>query len=107
MKVDNLTFNLTTLNAPINPRFQAAGYTMVKHNAIALPEIVLMVGIFIFLAYWYVRVTKNREQYTSWTNPNGRIINLYKKVRLIFWVYTVGMIILSIIQIILSSRIGV
>ena len=70
-------------------------------HAINTGEIILISAVFIFLAYWYIRVTKNKEYYEAWTNPNGTTINLYKKIRWLFWIYVGIVIILGTLQILL------
>ena len=81
-------------------------YVTETRHGISMFEIVLVVAIFVFLAYWLVRVSKDKEQYTAWKNPNGTEINLYKKVRLFFWLYTAAVIILGLLQSYLSMRVG-
>lgn len=97
--MNNFTFTENISAPPYNART----YNITKH-AVSGGEIFLIIAIFIFLAYWYIRVSKDKEYYTKWKNPNGREINLYKKVRLIFWLYTAIVVILSIIQIIYTNR---
>lgn len=63
-----------------------------QQRVIGVGNMILVIALFIFLAYWYVVVNKNKEKYQNWTNPNGKVINLYKIVRIVFWGY-VGVVI--------------
>lgn len=89
------------LNMTINESVFTNREIVTKTHAISGWEIILISAVFVFLAYWYIKVTKNREQYEAWTNPNGRVVNLYKSIRRIFWWYVVLVIILGITQILL------
>jgi len=94
---ESLNINLTN----IDPSIFESREVITQVHAINTGEIILISAVFIFLAYWYIRVTKNKEQYESWTNPNGTTLNLYKKVRGLFWIYVGIVIILGILQILL------
>ena len=78
-------------------------YVTEARHGISMFEIILVGALFIFLAYWLIRVSKNKEYYSKWKNPSGTEINLYKKVRIFFWLYTGAVIILGVLQIILTS----
>ena len=73
-------------------------YVDVPMHAISPTEIIIILSIFVFLSYWYIKVHKDKEKYSAWTNPNGRTINLYKKVKIFFWLYVAVVIILGLIQ---------
>ena len=79
---------------------QKGYYTYTKH-LFELSDILFIVAIFAALAYGYIVVSKDREKYEHWMNPRGREVNLYKIVRRAFWMYTVMVIVLSIIQILM------
>lgn len=94
--MDN-TFNITKISTP-----QYVEVEITTH-AISIPEIVLIVGTFIFLTYWLIRVRRDKEKYTRWTNPAGREINLYKLINILFYTFISIVIIGGIIQIIISG----
>jgi hypothetical protein len=98
----NITGNFSNLNVP-QYRDMPIQYTTTAVHAISPFEIILIASIFIFLSYWLVRVTRNKEYYEHWKNPNGNEINLYKKVRLLFYLYVGIVILTSCLQIYLSS----
>lgn len=98
----NITGNFTGLITPgyRDLPLQEVTYT---HHAISPIEIILILAGFIFISYWLVKVTRNKEYYEHWKNPSGNEVNLYKKVRILFYLY-VGIVILSsCVQIYLSS----
>lgn len=70
-----------------------------QERVMTLPSIILISALFIFLAYWYIRVSKDKEHYKNWTNPNGKIVNLYKVVRIIFWGFVGVVIVFGLIAI--------
>lgn len=75
--------------------------TYVEHtvHAISLPEIVLAIGGYIILIYFWIMVNKDKEGYSHWKNPNGREVNLYKILkRMMIW-YPIVVIILATLQI--------
>jgi hypothetical protein len=88
-------------NNSIDPSVFEPTEVITQAHAINTGEIILISAVFIFLAYWYIRVTKNRVQYESWTNPNGTTINLYKKIRWLFWMYVGVVVVLGTLQILL------
>jgi hypothetical protein len=88
-------------NNSIDPSVFKPTEVVTQAHAINTGEIILISAVFIFLAYWYIRVTKNRVQYESWTNPNGTTINLYKKIRWLFWMYVGVVVVLGTLQILL------
>lgn len=98
----NITINLSNMNVPYfrDPEIQ---YVTESHHAISFGEIFIILALFIFLAYWLIRVSRNREYYTHWKNPNGKEINLYNKVRLFFWLYTAVVIIAGLLQAYLTA----
>jgi len=100
-QVNNLTFDITQIQAQPY-RDLPIQYTTTTVHAISPIEIILVAAGFIFLSYWLIRVRKNKEQYTNWTNPNGRVVNLYKIVNITFYAF-IGVVILGgILQILLS-----
>jgi len=73
-------------------------YVNVTTHAINPYEIILILGMFATLSYLYVMVRKDKEKYSAWKNPNGRTINLYKQVKIFFWLYVAIVIILGAVQ---------
>lgn len=103
--VENVSpFNFTI--APHEYRDVGIQYVTETHHAISLGEIIFVVSVFLFLAYWLIKVSRNKEYYEHWKNPNGNEVNLYKKVRLFFWLYTGAVIILGLIQSYISLTMG-
>lgn len=94
----NLSSAATNWYVPGRPSIQEVTVTT---HAISPTEASLAFLVFVFLAYWYVRVTKNPGLYKEWKNPNGRVINLYQKVRMFFYIYVGLVIVLGIVQILL------
>jgi len=76
-------------------------YTTETVHAISMPEVLIAAVGFIFLAYWYIKVSKDREHYEHWINPNGHEVNLYKIIRWGLFIYTGVIMVLGIIQILL------
>jgi len=105
--VDNTTLIGYNLTIDI-PRYRDDGiqYVTETHHAISFGEVAIVTMGFIFLAYWLIKVTRNKEYYMHWKNPNGREVNLYKVVRIMFYAYTATVIILGSAQIYLSSMVG-
>ena len=108
--VENITptlYNFENINISV-PQYRdmPIQYVTETHHAISFGEIVFVAALFIFMAYWLIKVSRNKEYYEHWKNPNGREVNLYKKVRLLFWLYTAAVIILGLIQSYLSMRVG-
>lgn len=102
MSYDNLTpyaGNITVDPSVFNP-----GYVETQQHVIGLGGIIVIVAAFLFLAYWYVVVNKNKEKYQSWTNPNGRVVNLYKIVRRVFWGYVGVVIVFGVIAILTAPK---
>jgi len=108
--MDNLTALNITLNNMTIPltgyRDNGIEYVTIAKHTIGLGEVILAIIGFIFLSYWLIRVSKNKELYTHWKNPNGREINLYSKVRLFFWLYTGVVILTAILQILFTNGRG-
>lgn len=97
------TLNYTATQLVPQYRDMPIQYTTQTIHAISPLEIIIILAGFIFLAYWLVRVTRNKEYYEQWKNPNGNEINLYKKVRLFFYLYVGIVILTSCLQIYFSS----
>ena len=93
----NETLNFTIPQYVNNPRI----YTYTTH-LFDISDIVVIIAIFVFLAYWYIIVTKDKEKFRQWTNPRGHVINLYKIIRICFWAYVGVVIIFGGIQILLT-----
>lgn len=79
-------------------------YVTRQEHLFGFGEIFFIGAIFVLLAYWYVQVSKDKVKYEAWTNPKGRVINLYKIVRRIFWAYVVTVIILGGITILTAPK---
>lgn len=94
--INNYTANFSQY---LTPKGRTIEYT--KH-AISGGEIILVILCFLFLAYWYIKVTNNKAYYESWKNTNGNTVNLYKKVRQLFWWYIGIVIILGIVEILIG-----
>lgn len=93
---------LTNFTLPIPGRDSTINYTTQTVHAISLPEVLIVAAGFIFLAYWYIKVSKDQEKYKHWINPNGHEVNLYKIIRWGLFIYTGVIMLLGIIQILLA-----
>ena len=107
MQVENMVELLMNYSymQNVTPENTIQEYVMETHHAIGLDEIVMAAAGFIFLSYWLIRVTKEKEYYSKWINPSGNEINLYKKVRVMFYIYTATIIVLGLVQIYLNNGI--
>lgn len=94
----NTTLNITSLVFTMPARNSTVTYVDVPMHAISPTEIFIILSLFVLLSYWYIKVHRDKEKYSAWKNPNGRIINLYYKVKLFFWLYVAIIIILGLIQ---------
>jgi hypothetical protein len=95
----NITFNITNAYLPREPQ-----YIITQQHLFGATEIFFILGLFVLISYWYIRVTKNKAQFEKWVNPNGREVNLYKIIRRIFWAYVVTVIIFGALEILLAPR---
>lgn len=102
INISTTSFNVSDMTIPDDRNIPIQYVTETRH-AISFGEIAIAIAGFIFLAYWLVRVSKNKEYYTVWKNPNGKIINLYKTIKLLFYGYTAIIIILGLLQIYLTK----
>lgn len=69
-----------------------------RYTPISLGEIYTIFIIFIFMCYWYIKVHKDVNYYQNWVNPRGRVVNLYKIIKYLFWTYVAMVMILGMIQ---------
>jgi len=101
--MNNSLYNFTIRD--VNTSMFEKEVIITQERLINIPSMILIIGLFIFLAYWYVKVNKNKEHYKNWTNPNGNKVNLFKLIRIIFWSYVGIIIVLGTISILLTPSI--
>lgn len=94
----NDTFNFT-----IPKTSHVTEYVTREQHLFGTTEILIIAGIFIFLSYWHVKVTQNKERYEHWINPSGREVNLYKIMRRVFWAYVTIVIIFGLLAILIAQ----
>jgi len=68
-------------------------------HAVSLFEIIFAILAYGVLVYFYVKVNNEKEKYSAWTNPKGRVINLVKLLKFFMYLYPVVVILLVIIKI--------
>jgi hypothetical protein len=71
-------------------------------HAISLSDTLLAVGGYIVLSYFWIKVNQNKPYYEKWINPNGKEINLVKRIRLMMIIYPIVVVILGLLQIYLT-----
>lgn len=94
-----MAFNITNLTTPVRPQ-----YVVTQQHFFSVGEIMLILGLFAILTFWYIEVSKNREKYEHWKNPRGKEKNLYLIVRILFRAYVILVILLSFIAIFILPR---
>jgi hypothetical protein len=99
---ETIVASIKNLTMPRREVYHEVTYT--QQRLFNMPEIVIISGLFILLSYWYIKVTKNKELYERWVNPNGKEINLYKIVRRIFWAYVATIIVMGGLTILVMPR---
>jgi len=87
-----------------NSKEQSVTYVTNTVHAVSPFEIVMAAVGFIILAYWLVKVTKNKEFYEKWINPNGNQVNLYKIIRILFYAYVAVVILAGVAQILIMRH---
>jgi hypothetical protein len=97
MNLSNLTLDTRTIVG--NFTREAVQYRTYKAHAIDLVDIFIAVAGYAVLAYFWIKVNKNKEHYQKWVNPKGRVVNLYKVIKKMMIIYPVVVILMSALQI--------
>lgn len=101
--MDPINFTLPQYASKAN---NSIAYVTETRHAFSLGETVLVAAVFIFITYWVIRVRRNKEYYEHWKNPEGREVNLYKKINLLFYLFIGIVIIGGCLQIVLTKMYG-
>jgi len=95
----NDTFNFT-----IPQPTRVTEYVVQEQHVFSMSEIVIVISLFIALSYFYVIITKDKDKYEKWINPNGHEINLYTIVRRVFWAYVAMVVVFGVYAILMAPR---
>lgn len=93
---EGLIQNITFSNVP---EFKYVTYQV---HAISPVEIFIAVAGFALLSYYWIKVNKDKTHYEQWTNPKGRVVNLYKILKILMIIYPILVVALGFLQIYLS-----